>query len=363
MSLAQRRAFPRRKSERKPTQLRSGRLACEPLEDRRMLTLLGIAPVLLPSMTYDSTGHIEYTAANDTFDLTATPLTFRNTSGPPHNFSGAGDLSVHILVDNSGNLIGGTPGDDFQIDGTVSPTGLAADNVSGVLLTGEVLGFGFLEAGTTDQYDMRFRVTGGLLASYFAGDDIGMTVGSENSTFNDDFSLDFQGGAKGNVGNIPSLPGTIIVDKVTNPAGDPTSFTFNTTGSNYNGFNLTDTDAPNSQQVTPGSYSVSELVPSDWDLTDLTVDDPTGDSTVSLDSATIEVASGETVHVTFTDTKRGHIVVDKVTNPAGDPTSFSFSTTARATVASTSPTPIRRTTSCSCRATIASPSSCRATGT
>ena len=109
-------------------------------------------------------------------------------------------------MDNSGNLIGGTPGDDFQIDGTVSPTGLAADNVSGVLLTGEVLGFGFLEAGTTDQYDMRFRVTGGLLASYFAGDDIGMTVGSENSTFNDDFSLDFQGGARVTSATSPRCP-------------------------------------------------------------------------------------------------------------------------------------------------------------
>ena len=78
----------RRNSVRKPNQLNAGRLACEPLEDRRMLALLGIAPVLLPSMTYDSTGHIQYTASAETFDLTATPLTFRNVSGPPAQFLG-----------------------------------------------------------------------------------------------------------------------------------------------------------------------------------------------------------------------------------------------------------------------------------
>ena len=195
----------RRKPQTRRTQLNVDRLSYEPLEDRRMLTLLGIAPVLLPSMTYDSTGHIQYTASADTFDLTATPLTFRNVSGPPRNFTGAGSLALHILVDNSGNLISGTPGNDFEIDGTVTPTGNVADTVTGMLLTGEVLGFGYLEAGSTDQYDLRFQVTGGQLASYFAGHDIGMTVGSENSTFNDDFSVDFQGGAKGNVGNIMPL--------------------------------------------------------------------------------------------------------------------------------------------------------------
>ena len=60
--------------------------------------------------------------------------------------------------------------------------------------------------------------------------------------------------------------GRIIVDKVTNPGGDSTSFSFNTTGSGYSGFNLTDAAAPNDQSLAPGSYSVSELVPAGWDL-------------------------------------------------------------------------------------------------
>src|SRR3989454_552969 len=42
----------------------------------------------------------------------------------------------------------------------------------------------------------------------------------------------------------------------------------------------------------------------------------------------ITLAANDTVTCTFTDTKRGQIVVDKVTSPSGDRTRFSFNTTA-----------------------------------
>src|SRR3989475_7996382 len=44
--------------------------------------------------------------------------------------------------------------------------------------------------------------------------------------------------------------------------------------------------------------------------------------------ASITLAANDTVTCTFTDTKRGQIVVDKETSPSGDPTSFTFNTTA-----------------------------------
>src|SRR2546427_2962390 len=44
-------------------------------------------------------------------------------------------------------------------------------------------------------------------------------------------------------------------------------------------------------------------------------------------TASITLAANDTVTCTFTDTKRGQIVVDKVTSPSGDPTSFTFNTT------------------------------------
>jgi hypothetical protein len=43
--------------------------------------------------------------------------------------------------------------------------------------------------------------------------------------------------------------------------------------------------------------------------------------------ATVRLEVGETVTCTFTNTQRGHIVVDKVTNPSGDAQNFDFTLT------------------------------------
>ena len=77
-------------------------------------------------------------------------------------------------------------------------------------------------------------------------------------------------------------------------------------------------------QSLPGTYSVAELVPAGWTLASIAIVDPTGNSTSVGSTATLNLAAGETITVTFTDTKLGHIIVDKVTNPAGDPTSFTL---------------------------------------
>jgi hypothetical protein len=110
--------------------------------------------------------------------------------------------------------------------------------------------------------------------------------------------------------------GHIIVDKVTDPSGDPTSFTF--TPSYGAAFSLKDADPPkDSGPLLPGTYSVSETVPPDWDLTSATCDD--GSPVNSID-----LGAGETVKCTFTDTlKRGTIIVEKQT-VGGDSTKFSF---------------------------------------
>ena len=41
-------------------------------------------------------------------------------------------------------------------------------------------------------------------------------------------------------------------------------------------------------------------------------------------NATFHVSAGETVTCTFTNTKRGHIIIDKVTVPGADPQQFTF---------------------------------------
>ncbi len=110
--------------------------------------------------------------------------------------------------------------------------------------------------------------------------------------------------------------GYIIVDKVTDPAQDPQMFDFNADYADP--FSLADeTDPHMSGALVPGDYSVSESVPEGWDLTSATCDD-------GSDPVSISLQAGETVTCTFENTKRGYIIVDKVTNPAQDPQMFDF---------------------------------------
>jgi uncharacterized repeat protein (TIGR01451 family) len=121
-----------------------------------------------------------------------------------------------------------------------------------------------------------------------------------------------------------SKRGHIIVDKVTNPSGDPQSFSFDAGG--YADFSLTDAAVPNdSGELVAGIYSVSETVPAGWDLTSATCSDG---SPVSA----IDLAAGETVTCTFTNTKRGTIIVEKQTSPDGAAGSFTFTGTAAGSI-------------------------------
>ena len=89
--------------------------------------------------------------------------------------------------------------------------------------------------------------------------------------------------------------------------------------------------------VAPGDYDVDELtLPTGWDFTSLTCSDEadlTGGSTVAGDVASISLQAGESVTCTYTNTKRGTIIVEKQTVPDGAPGSFTFTGTAAGTIA------------------------------
>ena len=112
--------------------------------------------------------------------------------------------------------------------------------------------------------------------------------------------------------------GKIVVEKQTQPDGDPQLFSF--TPSYGTGFQLSDGQQNESGPLVAGSYSVSETVPSGWSLMSQTCDDGSSPSAIDL-------SAGETVKCTFTNAKLGKIIVDKITAPANDPQSFSFSLT------------------------------------
>jgi hypothetical protein len=100
--------------------------------------------------------------------------------------------------------------------------------------------------------------------------------------------------------------GHIVIDKVTDPPGDPTSFDFTLNGGPSNldqSFQLTDQSTPyDSGPILPGSgYAVAETVPDGWDQTAKCT------STDSNDASTpsnISLGANETVTCTFTNTKK-----------------------------------------------------------
>jgi cysteine-rich repeat protein len=111
--------------------------------------------------------------------------------------------------------------------------------------------------------------------------------------------------------------GHIIVAKETTPDGSLQNFTFSASYDN-DGFSLTDGQNNDSGPLTPGTYNVSETIPSGWDLSSAICSD-------GSDPASIGLAAGETVTCTFTNTQRGRILVQKETNPDGSPQVFDFS--------------------------------------
>lgn len=106
--------------------------------------------------------------------------------------------------------------------------------------------------------------------------------------------------------------GHLIVSKVTDPANDLTSFVVTASGSGTitgGGAGTISTAAPQNYEVTPGTYSVAETVPSGWSKT--------GDSCQN-----VTVAAGQNATCTITNTKLGHIVINKLAN--GGNATFGF---------------------------------------
>ncbi len=115
--------------------------------------------------------------------------------------------------------------------------------------------------------------------------------------------------------------GTIKITKITDPTGG-TGFGYTDDIAAPNSFSLDHGQTKTFSNVVPGSYMATEDDPTPgFDLTALSCDDGASDtpSTTSLGTrkASIELDPGETVECTFTNTQRGTIVIEKVTDPTG----------------------------------------------
>lgn len=108
--------------------------------------------------------------------------------------------------------------------------------------------------------------------------------------------------------------GTIIVEKQTDPDQASGSFTF--TGDAAG--NISDGGQITVNNLVPGTYASTEVVPVGWDLTNISCDDTNSTSNLSTQTATFNISAGEVVKCTFTNTKRGHLTVQKTTLPGGE---------------------------------------------
>jgi hypothetical protein len=116
--------------------------------------------------------------------------------------------------------------------------------------------------------------------------------------------------------------GAIIMDVVTDPTGDPQPFDCLLTGGAAGlneSFSLVDSDPAHVvSNVLPGSgYALSEVLPEGWFGGPATCSD-------NSDPTNIDVSPGEIVECVLVVTKMGRVLVDKVTDPVGDPRLFDF---------------------------------------
>lgn len=252
----------------------------ESLEPRTLLSLIGPA-IHNPIISFDSTGQIAYDATTQTFGLDATTLRFkRDGASPPTVITGTPRTTqVRLLVDNGGHLIGGVPGHDLAVYGSVDVDNDGVVDASGLLMAGEVIGFGYQDVSATDNYDFLIQPTDGALMNFFGAGLIGMTVTSEHSTFVGSFQTNFAGGAKGNIGAVAmplsSISGSVYVDENNDGVFDATeagipSVSLALTGTDDLGqpvSQLATTNATGFYQFTdlrPGTYQIVEQQPTGY---------------------------------------------------------------------------------------------------
>ncbi len=128
--------------------------------------------------------------------------------------------------------------------------------------------------------------------------------------------------------------GSITVTKVAIPNNSPQTFSFLTTGVGLSSFILDDNDdaeyfnTESFRNLLPGSYSITETIPSGWDLNSLictsSIDGKTVGPFIGTNVASFGLEAGENVECIFTNTQRGKIITEKQTLPSQSSQLFDF---------------------------------------
>jgi len=150
-----------------------------------------------------------------------------------------------------------------------------------------------------------------------------ITGNSDNADYKDTLLADF--GENFKISNC----GTVIIKKITDPAGIDADFAFSHNldllpdDDSHTSFNLSDGETMKFENVvTPGqSYFVEEADPG-AEYESPTIDCSNSDPTVSINQQNRKVSfdldRGEKVECIFTNTRKPTLTINKVCNPAGD---------------------------------------------
>jgi hypothetical protein len=194
----------RSRSKERPRRTERPRLRLEPLEDRVLPSLLGLASqAVQPDITSGAMTNMSYTQVGNNsnpFHYDAIPLAITLGDGSRATITKAtggttATMSLNLLLDNSGKFSSGGPASDFNVTGSVT---IAGHNFNGTLLTGQARDFGFSNPNRADtEFEVRLVVTGGLLTQqpygvFQAGTGLAMLLHQPNLTitsFPQSFSL------------------------------------------------------------------------------------------------------------------------------------------------------------------------------
>jgi uncharacterized repeat protein (TIGR01451 family) len=140
-----------------------------------------------------------------------------------------------------------------------------------------------------------------------------------------------------NTVNTGSL--TIIKDATPNDTQDFSFTTSNLTPSSFildddNGVVGADNTHSNTQtfnNLVPGSYSVTESATTGWDFSSIDCGNATG-VTITGAQVSVNLAAGQNVTCTYSNTKKGHLIVQKTTLPSGDSTTFDITASGSGTI-------------------------------
>lgn len=232
---------------------------------------------------------------------------------------GAGSCSAELDFENT---FGPATLQAFKI---TDPAGAEAGWVFTVTLDGNPFDTGTTDATGTVQWDTAGSDTLTLAdeGHYVVTETEQAGYVSDGGKGDCDFTVDFPGDAdKAFACTFTNTKlGSITIEKVTSPDPDPTDTSFEFTRDfGTSPVSLKNGGSDKVSDLAAGTYKVEENTPAGWDLTTAVCSD-------GSDPAAIELAAGEDVTCTFTNTQQtGNIIIKKVTSPTGSTQAFTFDT-------------------------------------